>query len=188
MQLMNLIKILYNNAVPPVICDDWLTCLTHLHDRIISLSEEVWTHLHDLIISLSEEVWTHILCKMQLMNFKRKKKETFYTYHILLRKTLLWLVNIVFIYFMYLLLLSKYDIVVLYWMCTFRRKLTIFSLNIMFYDGLLYYCHDITEILLKVALNTINQPLYYLIFKWTLVNWHTFCPIQLVKCLAMQYV
>ena len=41
------------------------------------------------------------------------------------RKALLWLVNIVFIYFMYfycgLIVLCKYDIV-LYWMCTLRRN------------------------------------------------------------------
>ena len=45
----------------------------------------------------------------------RKKQTCCYIYHILLRKALLWLVNIVFIYFM----LRKYGIV-LYWMCTFR--------------------------------------------------------------------
>ena len=47
----------------------------------------------------------------------RKKQIFCYVYHILLRKALLWLVNIVFIYFM----LRKYGIV-LHWMCTFRRN------------------------------------------------------------------
>ena len=39
------------------------SCGKHLHDRIMSLKEDVWghrgKHLHDRIMSLKEDVWGH---------------------------------------------------------------------------------------------------------------------------------